>query len=80
MARGKTGAGSRRSPAGRSGWATWPLERLLDVKMCDLGLGLEGSWLEEPIERIERDLAARGLRFRRVELKTTRVPSRVHRG
>ncbi len=68
MARRKTGAGSRRKGTrprqGRSGWESWPLERLLDVRMCDLGLAIEGSWVEESIERIQRDLAARGLRFR----------------
>jgi hypothetical protein len=45
-------------------WAVWPVEQLLDVRMCDLGLAIEGSWVEQPIERILEDLELRGLRFR----------------
>ena len=61
MTRRKTRAAPGR---GRGGWKSWPLDRLLDMRMCDLGLALEGSWVEASIERIERDLLARGLRFR----------------
>ncbi len=42
-------------------WAEWTTEDLLDLRMCDLGLRLEGSWLEEPIERVQWELENRGL-------------------
>jgi hypothetical protein len=45
-------------------WEGWPDEELLDLRLCDLGVRLEGTWLEEPIERLRRELAARDLRVR----------------
>lgn len=41
-----------------------PDEKLLDWRLCDLGLTLEGSVLENRIERLHDDLERRGLRFR----------------
>jgi hypothetical protein len=38
-------------------------EQLLDIRFCDLGLGIEGTWLEEPIEIVSRELEARGIEF-----------------
>jgi hypothetical protein len=37
---------------------------LLEVRLCDLGVALEGSWLEQPIRRVCRELEARNLRIR----------------
>jgi putative zinc-binding metallo-peptidase len=45
-------------------WASLDDEALLDVRMCDLGLTLEGSGLEARIQELEAELAARGLVFR----------------
>lgn len=45
-------------------WARYRTERLLDLRFCDLGLRLEGSWVEARIERLYDELASRGLRFR----------------
>ena len=45
-------------------WDKWPLERLLDLELRQLGVALEGSWLEELVLRVYRELDARGLRFR----------------
>lgn len=45
-------------------WGTWSEERLLDMRLCDLGLRLEGSWIEECIEQLYEELDAKGLRFR----------------
>jgi len=45
-------------------WADLDDEALLDVRLCDLGLTIEGSWLEARIAALEADLAARGLSFR----------------
>jgi hypothetical protein len=39
-------------------------EALLDLRLCDLDLRIEGTWLEERIERAQDELAARGLRLR----------------
>ncbi len=44
-------------------WADLPDEKLLDLRLCDLDLRIEGSILEESIEHLHRDLEHRGLRF-----------------
>ena len=36
---------------------------LLSVRLCDLGVSIEGTWLEESIERVREELAQRDLRF-----------------
>jgi len=41
-----------------------PTEELLDVRLCDLGLRLEGSPLEARVARLQAEFAAAGLRFR----------------
>ncbi len=45
-------------------WASWPDEKLLDLRLCDLDLSIEGSKLEGRIERIYRNLERRNIRFR----------------
>jgi hypothetical protein len=45
-------------------WTTLPDETLLDVRMCDLKLSIEGSDLEPRIARLNSELAARGLNFK----------------
>lgn len=45
-------------------WAGWSDAKLLAMRICDLGLSLEGTWLEEPIGVICAELEARGLRVR----------------
>jgi hypothetical protein len=45
-------------------WETWEDERLLDLRLCDLGLAIEGSGLEERIALLARELDERGLVFR----------------
>ncbi len=45
-------------------WADWPDEQLLDLRMCDLDLRIEGTELEERIEALYGELRTRGLRFR----------------
>jgi hypothetical protein len=58
-------APARRKPRRRPVWETWPDERLLDVRLCDLGIsGVEGTWVERPLARVRRDLEVRGLRLR----------------
>jgi hypothetical protein len=53
-----------RSRNRRFPWANWSDERLLDVRMCDLGVSIEGTWLEEQLARIHGELAARDLKLR----------------
>ena len=45
-------------------WAVWTDEQLLDLRLCDLHLQLEGSPLQERIAQLHRELDERGLRFR----------------
>jgi hypothetical protein len=44
-------------------WSTWPDERLLDLRICQLGVTIEGSPLEARIAELQRELDARGLTF-----------------
>lgn len=54
--------GPRLIPA--SEWAAWDDERLLDLRLCDLDLKIEGSGLEDRISELYAELEARGIRFR----------------
>jgi hypothetical protein len=45
-------------------WADWPDERLLDLRLCDLGLKIEGTEIEERIARLHAELTLKGLDFR----------------
>jgi hypothetical protein len=42
-------------------WAEWPDEKLLDLRMCQLGVSIEQSVLAERIAELQRELDARGL-------------------
>lgn len=44
-------------------WATWPDERLLDLRLCDLDVKIAGSNLEDRIAQLYQELDDRGLRF-----------------
>lgn len=50
----------RRKPV----WANWPDEKLLDVRLCDLSVAIEGSALEKRIQELHAELEARGITFR----------------
>jgi hypothetical protein len=54
------GAGHPPAPA----WSSWSDDQLLDLRFSELGLAIEGSWLEERIGQLHAELAARGLTFR----------------
>jgi hypothetical protein len=45
-------------------WASWPDDRLLEVRLCDLGVSIEGTDIEQRIAQVSAELDARGLRFR----------------
>jgi hypothetical protein len=59
-----SGPASARSPTTRHDWSDLPDEALLDVRLCELGLSIEGSWLEERLAELQRELDARGLAFK----------------
>ena len=42
-------------------WAAWPDEKLLDLRIAELGVSIEGSILESRIAELQRELDARGL-------------------
>ncbi len=45
-------------------WATWPRQRLLDKRICDLGVTMEGTWLEDCAAQLDAELDARGISLR----------------
>jgi hypothetical protein len=45
-------------------WAALPDEKLLDLRICDLGVSIEGTEIEQRIAEIDHELQARGLMFR----------------
>jgi hypothetical protein len=42
-------------------WASWPDDRLLDLRIADLNVTIEGSALEPRVTQLHAELAARGL-------------------
>jgi len=44
-------------------WASLPDDKLLDVRMCDLGVTIEGTELEARIAAVNTELAARGIKY-----------------
>jgi hypothetical protein len=45
-------------------WASWPDDKLLDVRLCDLGVTIEGTDIEQRITQLDAELDARALIFR----------------
>ena len=45
-------------------WASWNDEQLMGLRLCDLGLSIEGTELEQRIADLGGELEARGLGFR----------------
>ena len=48
----------------RAAWENCTNAELLEWRLCDLGLDLEGSWLEVPIARLHAELARKNLRVK----------------
>jgi hypothetical protein len=42
-------------------WESWDDERLLDLRICDLGLRLRGSFVDPFLRKVRRELRERGL-------------------
>jgi hypothetical protein len=45
-------------------WAGWPDDKLLDLRICDLGVSIDASGLEPRLHQLDAELEARGLVFR----------------
>jgi hypothetical protein len=58
------GASSTAGTGPKPDWASLPDEKLLDLRICNLHLAIEGSYLEPQLQRLFGELEARGLRFR----------------
>lgn len=56
----KRKAGRARQPV----WANYTDDELLDLRLCDLRIKLQGSWLESRVERVKNELLDRDLRLR----------------
>jgi hypothetical protein len=55
---------SRRPRRPRHAWETLTDEQLLSLRFCDLKLKIQGTELEEAVQRLYRELSMRGIRFR----------------
>jgi hypothetical protein len=51
-------------PPSQPEWTSWPEDKLLDVRLCDLGLSIKGTDLETHIRTLYGELKERGLCFR----------------
>lgn len=62
----KTKNGKKRSPRRKREpeWASWSDAELLQIRISDLGVRIEGTRLEQRIEQLYTELEDRGLRFR----------------
>lgn len=49
---------------GRFPWASYTDEQLLDLRICDLGVRLDGSQLRERVEQLYEELGEHQIRFR----------------
>jgi hypothetical protein len=54
----------RRRRRARHDWAALSQRELMKLRLCDLGLEIEGTWLEKPIAKVKGELFARGLVLR----------------
>src|ERR1700682_3982255 len=60
----KNATGARRPHTPQYAWETLSDDQLLSLRFCDLKLKLQGTELEDAIQRLYRELSMRGLRFR----------------
>lgn len=58
------GAPDARGPLTPADWSSWPDEELLKLRVCDLGLTIEGTELDARIAQLAGELEARGVSFR----------------
>jgi len=53
-----------RANQGQQAWARLPIEQLLDIRLCDLNVQIEGSTLEHRIDQVLAELQRRGIYFK----------------
>lgn len=58
------GSGERAALGEQPPWADWDDEALLDLRLCDLKLGIRGSAVDDRVRQLYAELEARGLSFR----------------
>jgi hypothetical protein len=63
MPRVATRAAARRPGRRRYWWKDLPTPALLDLRLCDLGLTVERTWLARCVDRVLGEMKARGLRL-----------------
>jgi len=51
-------------PNSRYPWANWTDERLMLMRFKDLGLKLEGTWVQDCVDELHAELGARGLKLK----------------
>lgn len=56
-------AGASRRRRGPASWSRLSQERLLDVRLSDLGVKLEGTWVEDCVGELWMELEQRGIDF-----------------
>lgn len=56
------GTGGRRTLS-QPPWAAWPVDRLLQVRICDLGLTLAGTPVARAVELLRNELRNAGMRY-----------------
>ncbi len=59
-----TSSRARRSRQKQPFWAEYSDEELLKVRLSDLGLSIEGTWVEEALETLHAELERRGIGMR----------------
>ena len=57
-------AGGKRRKRREFEWESWPLEDLLDLRLCELHLTIEGSEVADRITQLYEELDRKGIRFR----------------
>ena len=55
---------SRRHVAPHRGWERLHRSKLMQLRLCELGVEIEGTWVREAVDRLYQELASRDLRFK----------------
>lgn len=59
----RTAPGRRRKRAAiGTYWENFSTRELLDLRLCDLGVSLENTWVEEALQQVHQEMADRGLK------------------
>jgi hypothetical protein len=53
-----------RRPRRRFSWSTWPVDRLMQLRLRDLGVSIEGTWVADCVAELFDELANKHIRLR----------------